>query len=77
MSNPSEHPALDLMYAMAKRAGELGDHKIDSLRSIAGYNCDTEAEAISMNKHYGRGHLIETILTEEFEDQANDVDNQL
>ena len=56
----------DLVYAVAKRARELGDLKMPELRSEAGYNCDTFAEAQRVNAHMGRGELIELVLTEEF-----------
>lgn len=56
----------DLVYAVAKRAGELGSMKMDSLRIEAGYNCDTHTEAIRMNRYKTRGNLIEEVLTEEF-----------
>lgn len=65
----------DLVYALAKRAKELGEMKMNELRVAAGYNCDTEAEAIRMNQHETRGSLIEIILTEEFiEDNDRDFE---
>jgi hypothetical protein len=70
-NNPPVNPSginsyNDLVYAVAKRARELGDLKLPELRSEAGYNCDTEAEALRVNAHMKRGELIEYILTEEF-----------
>lgn len=56
----------DLVYAVAKRARELGDLKMPELRSTAGYGCDTDAEARRIHANTGRGELIEYILTEEF-----------
>lgn len=58
--------ANDLVCAVAKRAHELANKKLDNLRGVAGYGCDTEAEAVRLNKHRDRGDLIEEILTEEF-----------
>lgn len=54
------------MFAIAERAKELGQLKMDELRLAAGFNCDTEAEARSMNRHETRGKLIEAILVEEY-----------
>lgn len=56
----------DLVYAVAKRARELGDLKMPELRESAGYNCEDGAEARRVHAHTGRGELIEYILTEEF-----------
>lgn len=56
----------DVVYEVAKRARLLGALKLDDLRSYAGYDCDTRAESIRMNKNLKRGELIEWILVEEF-----------
>jgi hypothetical protein len=61
----------DLVYAIAKRAKELGNEKVDTLRLIAGYNCDTENQARQMNKYETRGSLIDIILTEEFVEETD------
>lgn len=61
----------DLVYAVAKRARELGDLKMPELRSAAGYNCDTFGEAQRANAHLSRGGLIELILTEEFIEESD------
>lgn len=63
----------DLVYAVAKRARELGELKLPDLRVAAGYGCDTFAEAERMNRYRTRGDLIEEILTEEFVEE-NDKD---
>ena len=63
----------DLVYAVAKRARELGDLKLPELREEAGYDCDTAAEARRIHQFTGRGELIELILTEEFVEE-NDRD---
>lgn len=57
----------DLMYAIAKRAKELGDMKMPDLRYAAGFGCDTEYEAQQKSKGVSRGSLIEEILVEEFD----------
>jgi len=56
----------DLVYAIAKRARELGELKMPDLRESAGYDCEMPAEARRVHAHTGRGELIEYILTEEF-----------
>lgn len=61
----------DLVYAIAKRAKELGNEKVDTLRLIAGYNCDTENQARQMNQYETRGSLIDIILTEEFIEETD------
>ena len=57
----------DLMYAIAKRAKELGDLKMPELRSAAGFGCNTDWEAQQKSQGCSRGELIEEILTEEFD----------
>lgn len=76
MAEKSDYPARDLMYAIAKKARELANLKMPELREAAGYNCDTPHEAREMNKHYTRGELIEIIITEEFEHEAESIDNE-
>lgn len=56
----------DLVFAVAKRARELGDMKLPELREVAGYGCDTPAEARRVHAYTGRGELIELILVEEY-----------
>lgn len=56
----------ELVGSLVKRTKELGDLTLPALREIAGYNCDTPAEARSVHKHETRGSLIEIILCEEF-----------
>lgn len=56
----------DLVYAVAKRARDLGNQKMPELRASAGYGCDTFAESNRVYAHMKRGELIEYILTEEF-----------
>lgn len=56
----------DLVYAVAKRAKELGDMKLPELREASGYGCDTPAEARRVHAHESRGELIELNLVEEF-----------
>lgn len=72
-----DRPTNDLLYAIAKRARELVDETLPQLRVSAGFGCDTDAEAIAMNRHRKRGDLIEEILVEEFEIAADDIDGRL
>lgn len=56
----------DLVYAIAKRARELGDQKMDELRISGAYNCDTDNQAKEMHRGAKRGEIMEFILCEEF-----------
>lgn len=56
----------DLVYAVARRIRELGEYKMDDLRSHAGWNCNSPADAIRFHKYETRGSLLEIIITEEF-----------
>ena len=56
----------NLVYALAKKAKELANLKMNELRERAGYNCDTPSEARREHAHESRGEIIEIILTEEF-----------
>ncbi len=56
----------ELVCDIVKRAKDLSEMRVDVLRCVAGYDCDTEAEAIRYLKGVSRGELIEIILTEEF-----------
>lgn len=73
----SEQPIIDFMYEMAKKAKQLGNMKIKELRSAAGYNCNTDNEAQRMNAYKDRGELIEEILIEEFEMEAETLEHSL
>lgn len=61
----------DLVYAVSKRARELGNLKMPELRDAAAYNCETHAEARRIHAHTGRGELIDIILTEEFIEEVD------
>lgn len=63
----------DLVYAVAKRARELSDMRMNALRSTCGYGCDTDAEAIRLHRYAKRGELVEYALVEEFCEET-DVD---
>lgn len=56
----------DLVYAVAKRARELGNEKMDELRISGAYNCDNDHQAKEMYRGAKRGEIIEAILCEEF-----------
>lgn len=59
----------DLMYAMALRARELADMKMDQLRRWYPATAETDTELVRLCKEsgYSRGQMIEDILTEEFD----------
>ena len=56
----------DLVYEIALRASQLSSMKMRVLRSTAGYDCETEADAIRSLRHHTRGELVDIVLTEEF-----------
>jgi len=58
----------DLVYAVAARASELADWKIDDLRAAYPETTETSEELIRhcRDMRYSRGKLLEAILTEEF-----------
>lgn len=66
---------VDLMYGMALRARELADEKMRSLRWLAheseGYCSQHEADVAMKGK--SRGELIEIILTDEFDLDAEEL----
>lgn len=62
----------ELVGAIASRVEKLANEKLDDLRGIAGYGCDTHAEAVRMNKYESRGSLLARIILEEFSEE-NDV----
>jgi hypothetical protein len=70
----TETPIRDLMYKIAKRAGELANKKMPELRSINGYGCNTNWEAQQKDQYKNRGQVIEEILAEEFEHDAANLD---
>lgn len=71
----SNEPAVDLMFAMAKRAGELANEPINALRISAGTQ-DTPSASIRELQHQNRGQLIEDLLIEEFEERAKEIDHE-
>jgi len=58
--------ANDIVYAVAKRARELGELNKRELCIEAGYDCVTQGEAYATNRYFTKGELIEIVLTEEF-----------
>ena len=67
--------ANDLLYAIAKRAQVLCDSSSPEVRRIYG-TADTPSAAISESHGMSKGEVIEAILTNEFEDEANKIDTE-
>ena len=55
------------MYAIAKRAKELGDMKMPELKAASGFGCTTDYDIRKKCEGCSRGDLIEEILVEEFD----------
>jgi hypothetical protein len=67
----------DVIYAVAKRAGELSNMTMDELRLTAGYNCDNMTQAREAHRGMNRGELVELVLTEEFcEEFPKEIEQQ-
>jgi len=67
----------DVVYAVAKRARELADKRMDELRLANGYGCNTPSEARAKDRYKSRGDIIEELLTEEFiEEFPQDLDQE-
>jgi hypothetical protein len=78
MSGENQTAVEDLLYKLAKRAGELADKPMNELR--AGYPAatGTRAELVRHCKELGltRGQLVEAILLDEFGGEADGLDWQ-
>lgn len=61
----------DLVFAIAKKAHELANLKMNELREENGYDCNTPGEARTRNKHYTRGEMIAEIIEMEFLEDVN------
>ena len=61
----------DLVYALAKRAKELANMKMNELRETGGYNCDTPGQARRMHANSDRGEMVEYNLVEEFVEESD------
>ncbi len=57
--------AIELMYAMAKRARELSNENLPTLRYAVG-TANTYHGAQAENRHKSRGELVEEILARVF-----------
>lgn len=57
---------IDQFYKLIERAADLGDTRIQTLRKIAGYDCETNAQAVRSNRWRGRRELMLLILETEF-----------
>ena len=61
-----DEQTINLVYAIAERAGKLANEKIEGLRLINGYGCNTPKECHDKDWGKTRGEIIEEILIAEF-----------
>ena len=56
----------ELVFAIAKRAGELANMSMYDLRSTNGYGCESPWQSQQKDKGKDRGTILEEVLIEEF-----------
>jgi hypothetical protein len=67
--------ANDLLYAIAKRARDLCDKPVSYARLCYG-TADTITGAIEESKGMSKGEVIEAVLIDEFDLDANKIDTK-